>query len=123
MDLAARSHITAAAALASAAVLAAGPMAQHLPDLHLTQQLSRVSVANINLTDTASALDLFSGVESQLASLANGASAAAVSASLADNLVVQTWSNTFANAADLLDVVRAEPRELDTGVPCPHRRG
>ncbi|WP_141772950.1 hypothetical protein [Mycobacterium malmoense] len=102
MDLAARPHITAAAAVASAAVLAAGPMAQHLPNLHLAQHLPTVSVSTIQLTDASSALDLFSGVESELASLASGAAATAVPASLASaafnptqNLIVQTWLNTF----------------------------
>ncbi|QZA18833.1 hypothetical protein K3U93_06620 [Mycobacterium malmoense] len=107
MDLAARPHITAGVALASAAVLAAGPMTQHLPDLRLAQHLPTASVSDINLTDAASPMiDLFSGVENQLASLANGASAAALPASVASaafdptqNLIVQTWINTFETAA------------------------
>ncbi|UNB94931.1 hypothetical protein [Mycobacterium malmoense] len=114
MDLAARPHITAGVALAGAAVLAAGPTAQHLPDLHLAQHLPQVSVSNINLTDAAtSVMDLFSGVESQLASLASGASAAAVPASLlgnvvspiTQNLIVQTWETTFQNAGTNLQYI------------------
>ncbi|BBZ50611.1 hypothetical protein [Mycobacterium heidelbergense] len=103
MDLAARPHITAGVALASAAVLTAGPIAQHVPDLHLAQQLRQVSVSTIQLTDVSSGLiDLFAGVENDLAQLANGASAAAVPASLASaaldptqNLIVQTWMKTI----------------------------
>ncbi|BBZ50610.1 hypothetical protein H7H82_08330 [Mycobacterium heidelbergense] len=105
MDLTARPHITAGITLASAAVLAAGPMAQHLPGLHLAQHLPAVSVSDINLTDASSALDLFSGVESELASIVDGASAAALPASLASaafdptqNLIIQTWMKTFSTA-------------------------
>ncbi|BBZ51697.1 hypothetical protein H7H82_23695 [Mycobacterium heidelbergense] len=107
MDLAARPHITAGVALASAAVLAAGPVAQHLPDLHVTRQLSQVSISNIQLTDAASSvMDLFSGVENELASFASGASAAAVPvAALTDfinpaalPLPLATWVTTFQNA-------------------------
>ncbi|BBZ50370.1 hypothetical protein H7H82_00160 [Mycobacterium heidelbergense] len=103
MDLAARPHITAGVALASAAVIAAGPMAQHLPNLHVAQQLPQVSVSDINLTGADSVLDLFSGVENELASLANGAAAAAVPANLLTDfqswLPVQTWVNLFQHAA------------------------
>ncbi|BBZ49950.1 hypothetical protein H7H82_18265 [Mycobacterium heidelbergense] len=104
MDLAARPHITAGIALASAAILAAGPMAQHLPGLHAAQQLRQVSVADINLTDAASSMvDLFSGVENELASLASGASAAAVPAAALTDFInpaalplpLATWVNTF----------------------------
>ncbi|BBZ49955.1 hypothetical protein H7H82_19690 [Mycobacterium heidelbergense] len=110
MDLAARPHITAGVALASAAVLAAGPMAQHLPDLHLAQHLPTVSVADINLTAADGVLDLFSGVENELASLTSGASAAAVpAAALTDffdpsalPLPVYTWVSTLANAGTQL---------------------
>ncbi|ORA85224.1 hypothetical protein K3U93_04940 [Mycobacterium malmoense] len=93
VDLAARPHITAGVALASAAVIATGPMAQHLPQIDAARYLPQVSVTDINLTDAASALDLFGGVESQLASLAGGASAAAVPAAAVSNAVnpLQTW--------------------------------
>ncbi|BBZ52654.1 hypothetical protein [Mycobacterium heidelbergense] len=100
MDLAARPQITAGVALASAAVIAAGPMAQHLPDLHLTQQLRHVSVSEINLTDAAaSAIDLFSGVENELASLAGGSVAAGVPAASISVNPVQTWISAFQTAA------------------------
>ncbi|BBZ52422.1 hypothetical protein H7H82_04885 [Mycobacterium heidelbergense] len=114
MDLAARPHITAGIALTSAAVLAAGPMAQHLPDLHVAQQLRQVSVSAINLTGAAdSVVDLFAGVENELASLAGGAAAAAVPASLLGGVLnpaaafndplavnpIQTWVSLFQNAA------------------------
>ncbi|BBZ50857.1 hypothetical protein H7H82_20720 [Mycobacterium heidelbergense] len=112
MDLAARPHITAGVALASAAILAAGPMAQHLPNLHLAQHLPQVSVSNINLTGADSVLDLFSGVENELASLASGAAAATVPASLASaafdptqNLIAQTWINTFQTAGANLQTI------------------
>ncbi|BBZ52416.1 hypothetical protein H7H82_04860 [Mycobacterium heidelbergense] len=101
MDLAARPHITAGIALTSAAVLTAGPIAQHLPDLHVAQHLREVSVSNIALTDAAdSIVDLFSGAESELASLASGAAAAAVPAAAASNIVnpIQTWINAFTTA-------------------------
>ncbi|UNB93317.1 hypothetical protein [Mycobacterium malmoense] len=100
MDLAARPHITAGVALASAAVIAAGPIAQHLPDFHLTRHLPEVSVSDISLTDAAtSTVDLFGGVQSQLASLANGAAAAALPAPPTGlPLPVQTWVDTFATA-------------------------
>ncbi|BBZ52100.1 hypothetical protein H7H82_17260 [Mycobacterium heidelbergense] len=104
MDLAARPHITAGIALTSAAVLAAGPMAQHLPDLHVAQQLRQVSVSAIQLAGAADGLvDLFSGVENELVSLAGGAGAAAVPAAtlndifspITQNMVVQTWLQTL----------------------------
>ncbi|BBZ51879.1 hypothetical protein H7H82_16885 [Mycobacterium heidelbergense] len=97
MDLAARPHITAGVALASAAVLAASPMAQHLPDFHLAQQLRQVSVSNIQLTDAASGLvDLFANVQSELTSLAGSeAAAATVPAEVISSAVnpLQTWVN------------------------------
>ncbi|ORA68509.1 hypothetical protein BST25_22155 [Mycobacterium heidelbergense] len=114
VDLAARPHITAGVILASAAVLAAGPIAQHLPELHLTQPFSRVSISNIQLTDASSSvIDLFSGVENELASIASGAAAAAVpAAALADfinpaalPLPLATWVNTFQNAAINLQTI------------------
>ncbi|OIN82778.1 hypothetical protein BMG05_00310 [Mycobacterium malmoense] len=104
VDLAARPHITAGVALASAVVIAAGPMAQHLPHLHLAQQLRQVSVSDINLTDAASGMtDLFSGVGNELESLASGASALAVPAAALTDFInpaalplpVQTWVTTF----------------------------
>ncbi|WP_141772770.1 hypothetical protein [Mycobacterium malmoense] len=103
MDLAARPHITAGVALAAAGIVAVTPVTQHLPNLHLGQRLSQVSVSDIRLTDAAEGLvDLLSGVENELASLANGVNAAAVpAAALADvlspitqNLIVQTWATT-----------------------------
>ncbi|OIN80475.1 hypothetical protein BMG05_12640 [Mycobacterium malmoense] len=96
VDLTARPRITAGVALASAAVLAAGPMAQRLPNFHVAWQLTQVNVSEINLTDASSALDLFSGVENELVSLASGASAAAVPASVVNPL--QTWISTFQTA-------------------------
>ncbi|BBZ48577.1 hypothetical protein MHEI_02940 [Mycobacterium heidelbergense] len=113
MDLAARPHITAGIALASIAVLAAGPMAQHLPDLRSAAHLSEVSVSAIQLTDASGVLDLFAGVENELASLVGGASAAAVpAAALSDvfspitqSLIVQTWANTFTHAGANLQFI------------------
>ncbi|MCV7379839.1 hypothetical protein H7K38_14405 [Mycobacterium alsense] len=115
MDLAARRpHISAGIALASAAVIAAGPMTQHLPKLDAAHYLPKVSVTEINLTDAASPMmDLFAGVEDQLASLAGGASAAAVpAAALTDflnpatlPLPVATWVNVFQNAGTNLQTV------------------
>ncbi|MCV7379842.1 hypothetical protein H7K38_14420 [Mycobacterium alsense] len=103
MDLAARRpHLSAGIALASAAVIAAGPMTQHLPKLDVTQHLPKVSVTDINLTDaTESMMDLFAGVESQLASLAGGgAPAAAVPGDVLGELAqpVETWMNAMAAA-------------------------
>ncbi|BBZ49532.1 hypothetical protein MHEI_12490 [Mycobacterium heidelbergense] len=110
MDLAARPHITAGVALASAAVIAAGPIAQHLPDLHLARHLPTVSVSDIALTDASSALDLFSGVENELASLANGASAAAVPAATVGAFVnpITTWANVLQTTANNLGVLGQE---------------
>ncbi|MCV7379845.1 hypothetical protein H7K38_14440 [Mycobacterium alsense] len=94
-----RPHISAGIALASAAVIAAGPMTQHLPKLDVTQHLPKVSVAEINLTDAGSSMvDLFAGVESELSSLAGGgAAAAAVPAAYVSNAVnpLQTWANVL----------------------------
>ncbi|ORA83791.1 hypothetical protein BST29_09745 [Mycobacterium malmoense] len=100
VELTARPHITAGVALASAAVLAAGPLAQHLPDLRLAQPLSQVKVSDIRLTDAAdSVVDLFTGVESELAGLAGGAAATAVPAdvvsSITGNVIVQTWNDAY----------------------------
>ncbi|ORA82117.1 hypothetical protein K3U93_18690 [Mycobacterium malmoense] len=107
VDLAARPHITATVALASAAVLAAGPMAQCLPDPHLAQQRSRVSVSDIRLTGVAdSVIDLLAGVENDLASLASGgATAAAVPAGILSDVALpfQTWLNTFSTAGSNLE--------------------
>ncbi|BBZ49960.1 hypothetical protein H7H82_19705 [Mycobacterium heidelbergense] len=103
MDLAARPHITAGVALASAAVIAAGPMAQHLPDLHLAQQLRTVSVTEIQLTDAASSvIDLFAGVENELASLASGAAVASVPAATVGVFInpITTWANVLQTAAN-----------------------
>ncbi|UNB94812.1 hypothetical protein [Mycobacterium malmoense] len=101
MDLPARPHITAGIALASAAVIAAGPVAQHLPNLHLAQHLAEASVADIRLADAASGMvDLFAGVENELASLAGGANAAAVPASFLSDVVnpyVSTIEAAWAN--------------------------
>ncbi|WP_141772683.1 hypothetical protein [Mycobacterium malmoense] len=109
MEIAARPHITAGVALASAAAIAAAPMAQHLPDLHLGQQLRQVSVADVQLADAASGIvDLFAGVENQLASLASGgAAAAAVPADVLTDVVnpFQTWVNTFATAGSNLQYI------------------
>ncbi|BBZ52878.1 hypothetical protein H7H82_16495 [Mycobacterium heidelbergense] len=121
MDLAARPHITAAVALASAAVLAAGPIAQHLPDLHVAQELRHVSMSEINLTDAASGtMDLFSGVENELASLVGGAAATAVPAdtltSIESWLPIQTWNavavGANTNIASLVQQFEAEPFPL-----------
>ncbi|ORA69939.1 hypothetical protein BST25_20305 [Mycobacterium heidelbergense] len=108
VDLAARPQITAGVALTSAAVLAAGPLAQHLPDLHLTQQLRTVSVSGIQLTDAAEGIvDLFSGVENELASLASGASAAAAPAATVGAFVnpITTWTNVLQTAANNIGVL------------------
>jgi hypothetical protein len=101
VQLAARPHITTGVALAAASVIAAGPATQHLPDFHVAQHLPQVSVSDINLTDAGSVMDLFSGVESELASLASGASAASVPATAATSFTVnplQTWINTVSEA-------------------------
>ncbi|MCV7379832.1 hypothetical protein H7K38_14370 [Mycobacterium alsense] len=116
MDLAARRpHITAGVALASAAVIAAGPMTQHLPKFDVAQHLPEVSVTEINLTDAANGMmDLFSGVENELASLASGGAAAAAvpAAALTDfinpaalPLPVATWVNTFQAAGTNLQTL------------------
>ncbi|WP_141772790.1 hypothetical protein [Mycobacterium malmoense] len=94
MQLAARPALTAGIALAGAAVIAASPMPQRLPDLHVAQHLTTVNVSEIQLTDTAgSMIDLPAGVENELASLAGRASAAAVPAAYVSNAVnpIQTW--------------------------------
>lgn len=101
MELAARPHISAGVALAAASVIAAGSIAQHLPGLHVAEHLPTVNVAAINLTDASSMMDLFSGVETEFASLASGASAAAVPAdvlNLSLPVPIQTWVTTFENA-------------------------
>ncbi|WP_141772652.1 hypothetical protein [Mycobacterium malmoense] len=86
MELTARPHIATGVALAAAGVVAAAPVTQHLPDL--AQRLSQVSVSEIRLTDAAGGMvDLFSGVENELASFTNGASAAAVPASFLGDVV------------------------------------
>ncbi|BBZ50433.1 hypothetical protein H7H82_17910 [Mycobacterium heidelbergense] len=104
MDLAARPHITTGVALASAAVLAVSPMVQHLPDLRLAHQLSQISVSNIQLAGAAdSMVDLFAGVENELASLAGGVGAVAVPAAALTDFInpaalplpLATWVNTF----------------------------
>ncbi|MCV7379843.1 hypothetical protein H7K38_14425 [Mycobacterium alsense] len=110
MDLAARRpHISAGIALASAAVIAAGPMTQHLPKLDVAQHLPKVSVSDINLTDaTESMMDLFAGVENQLASLASGgAAAAAVPAAVVSTVAnpIQTWINTFETTGSNLQTI------------------
>ncbi|OIN78692.1 hypothetical protein BMG05_21635 [Mycobacterium malmoense] len=101
VELAARPHISAGVALAAASVIAAGSIAQHLPGLHVAEHLPTVNVADINLTDASSMMDLFSGVETEFASLASGASAAAVPAdvlNLSLPVPIQTWVTTFENA-------------------------
>lgn len=101
MDLPARPTIATTIALASAAAIATGPMVQLLPDLPLAKHLPEVSLSSIQLTDAASGMmDLFAGVENQLATLASGAAAAEVPAAVVSNAVnpIQTWITTFANA-------------------------
>ncbi|MCV7379819.1 hypothetical protein H7K38_14285 [Mycobacterium alsense] len=107
MDLAARRpHLSAGIALASAAVIAAGPMTQHLPKLDVAQHLPKVSVTDINLTDASeSMMDLFAGVENQLASLASGPSAAAVPAAVVVVNPLQTWIDDFTTAGSGLQTV------------------
>ncbi|OIN80539.1 hypothetical protein BMG05_12345 [Mycobacterium malmoense] len=106
VDLAARPHITAGVALASAAVMAAGTMAQHLPDFQLAQHLPTVSVSDMRLSDASSALDMFSGMANELASLANGASAATVPPLLAGVVnPFQTWIDTFQTAGTNLQTL------------------
>ncbi|UNB93476.1 hypothetical protein [Mycobacterium malmoense] len=121
MDLAARPHITAGVALASAAILAAGPMAQHLPDTHLAQHLPTMSVSDIQLTGAAdSMVDLLSGVENELASLASGASAAAVPAAALTDFInpaalplpLATWVQTFQNAGANLQTALSNFQQL-----------
>ncbi|ORA83270.1 hypothetical protein BST29_10425 [Mycobacterium malmoense] len=107
VDLAARPHITAVA-LATAGVIAAAPVAQHLPELRLAQHLRQVSVSDINLTDAASGVvDLFSGVENELASLASGASVAAVPAATVGAFVnpITNWINVLQTAANNIGVL------------------
>lgn len=115
MELTGRSYITAGIALAAASTIAAGPAARYLPDLHGAQQLAAVSVSDIQLTDAASGgmVDLFAGVEDELASLAGGASATAVPADalsdilspITQNLIVQTWQTTFEYAGTNLQYI------------------
>ncbi|WP_141772923.1 hypothetical protein [Mycobacterium malmoense] len=115
MELTARPTVTAGVALASAAVLAAGPMAQRLPELRLAQHLPQVSVSDINLTDAAEGMvDLFAGVENELVSFANNgmASAEVPAAGLADvisaaglPLPLQTWIDTFETAGANLQYI------------------
>lgn len=106
MDLAARTCITAGVALASA-VLAAVPVGQHLPDLRLARDLPQVSVSDVQLADAASGvMDLFAGVENELASLAHGAAAAALPAPPTGlPLSIQTWVDTFATAGTNLQAI------------------
>ncbi|ORA79258.1 hypothetical protein K3U93_03100 [Mycobacterium malmoense] len=115
VDLAARPHITAGIALTSAAVIAAGPMTQHLPKFDVAQHLPPVSVSDIDLTDAASGMvDLFSGVESELASLAGGSSAAAVPAQAITDISpyfvnpLQTYVNMFQDAVTNLQYLGGE---------------
>lgn len=110
MEFAARRpNVSAGLAVAAAGVIAAGPIAQHLPDLHLSQRLSAVSVSDVQLTDAAgSVVDLFSGVESELASLASGgvAAAAAPAGFLGDfSTPVQTWVSALVNAGTNLQYI------------------
>ncbi|MCV7379834.1 hypothetical protein H7K38_14380 [Mycobacterium alsense] len=108
MDLAARRpHITAGLALASAAVIAAAPMTQHAPQLDVARHLPQVNVSEIQLTDAASGMmDLFAGVENQLASLAGGAAAAALPvASTGLPLPIQTWVDTFTTAGTNIQTI------------------
>ncbi|WP_141772789.1 hypothetical protein [Mycobacterium malmoense] len=112
MEFAARPHITTGVALAAASVIAVGPVTRHLPDLQVGQQLREVAVSTVQLTDAASSMiDLFSGVENQLASLAGGgAAAAAVPAGVLADVVnpFQTWVNTFATAGSNLQYIFAQ---------------
>ncbi|BBZ50367.1 hypothetical protein H7H82_00175 [Mycobacterium heidelbergense] len=110
MDLAARPRITLGVAVAAASIITVTPVTQHLPGLHLAQRLSEVSVSDIRLTDASSAIDLFTGMENELASLASGASAVPVGLASAafdptQNLVVQTWMNTFQTAGANLETI------------------
>ncbi|OIN78869.1 hypothetical protein BST29_22180 [Mycobacterium malmoense] len=119
VEIAARPHITAGVALAAASVITAGPMmTQHLPDFHPAQQRSEANVSDINLTDASSTMmDLFSGVEDELASLVGGgaAAAAAVPAGILDGVVnpFQTWLNiipeSIANLQKLNTLWSADP--------------
>ncbi|ORA81441.1 hypothetical protein K3U93_17075 [Mycobacterium malmoense] len=104
VDLAARPRIAAGVALAAASIVTVTPVTQYLCDLHLGQQLSRVSVSDIRLADAAEGLvDLVAGVENELASLATGAAAAAVPAAALTDFInpaalplpLATWVNTF----------------------------
>ncbi|ORA79776.1 hypothetical protein BST29_17965 [Mycobacterium malmoense] len=108
----ARHRITAGVALAAASVITVAPVTQHLPDFHLAQQLSQVSISDIRLSDAADTMvDLFSGVENELASLASGSATAAAAGAALDptqNLIVQTWMQTFASASTNLQRIVGE---------------
>lgn len=116
MDLTTRPPVIAGIAVISAAVLAAGPIAQQLPDLSSGPASARqVSVSDINLTGAAdSVVDLFAGVENELASLAGGAAAAAAvpAGALTDfinpaalPLPAATWVNTLQTAGTNLQTL------------------
>ncbi|OIN82257.1 hypothetical protein BMG05_02990 [Mycobacterium malmoense] len=121
VDLAARPHITAAATLAAASIITVAPITQHLPNFYLGQQLSQVSLSEIQLTDaTSGMMDLFSGVENELVSISHGAAAGAVPASVVDEfgswLPAQTWINALttanSNIQSLYQLFEAHPFPL-----------
>ncbi|ORA78007.1 hypothetical protein BST29_22385 [Mycobacterium malmoense] len=108
VELTARPHITAGVALAAASVITIAPATHHVPDFRLAHQLSHVSISDIQLTDAAGTMmDLFSGVESELASLASGSVAADVPTDIFAGVVnpAQTWINTFETAGSNLQTL------------------
>lgn len=112
MQLAARPYLTAGVALAGAGIIAAPPVAQHLPEI----QASEVRLANAEESIT----DLFSGAANGAANLASAASAADVPGSLFSPLAaaagsdpyfvnpLQTWVDVFANSAANLQTIGAD---------------
>ncbi|UNB92802.1 hypothetical protein [Mycobacterium malmoense] len=119
MDLAAHPYVTAGVALASASIIAA-PVPQNLPEVHLPG----VQLAGVESSIT----DLFSGAESDIASLGNGIGATDLPAGLAaeafsptsllagltvgdaaSNPWVELFTNSFANLQALANGVVADP--------------
>lgn len=111
MQLAARPYLTAGVALAGAGIIAAPPVAQHLPEI----QASEVRLANAEESIT----DLFSGATNGAANLASAASAADLPGSLFSPLAaaagsdpyfvnpLQTWVDVFTNAVANLQTIGA----------------
>ncbi|UNB95207.1 hypothetical protein [Mycobacterium malmoense] len=118
MDLAARPYISASVALVGAAVIAAGPMTQHLPGFHVAQHLLPGSELAIDLAAAEdSIMDLFSGVPSGvmggagtidlptdlLGEALNPAGATGAASDIVNP--IQTWIDTFSQAGTNLSTI------------------